>query len=98
MGHFKPGRVLVVGPAPHGAIGGRESLQRIQGVARCFEVAHDVKVGALWIDVHLRPGDHRRGGRRTKSIFDAVDALAPTSTIALSPSAILMTLPPTSQL
>jgi hypothetical protein len=37
----------VVRSAPHGAIGGRESLQRIQGVARCFEVAHDIKVGAL---------------------------------------------------
>ena len=36
------------------------------------------------------------GGVRSR--IDAVDALAPTSTIALSPSAILMTLPPTSQL
>jgi hypothetical protein len=68
-----------------------------------FKASHDVSKShtmsrlALWrIEVHLRPGDHRRGRRRTKSIFDAVDALAPTSTLALSPSAILMTLPPTS--
>jgi hypothetical protein len=35
------------GQAPDGAIRGREPLQRLQGVARRFEVAHDVEAGAL---------------------------------------------------
>jgi hypothetical protein len=42
----------MVRPAPHGAIGGRESLQRVQSVARRFEVPTMSRLALWWIDVH----------------------------------------------
>jgi hypothetical protein len=40
----------VVRPAPHGAVGGREPLQRVQSVPRCFEIPHNVEAGALNVE------------------------------------------------
>jgi hypothetical protein len=39
--------VAVVGPAPDGAVHCREPVQRFQGIARRFEVANDVEIGAV---------------------------------------------------